>query len=300
MKTKAKLYLQFLADDKNLIVYSNESTENYSEIFDKFKTFNVLRISERTIDSIHATLIENKIDVAIIFDCGNNDKNERLVGSVKAYNHNIDILFIAKNLSPELSMIINSVDGVLAEPITKEQMWKAIFGVLSSLYTIKSIDNTEKSLSKIQKPLNKDDFEEFLDTWEGKIMFLSQDIDEVVAKLDSGELSNELIIDCANKIDEVEEIFRSRSYTKKIAPIFSEFSGYLKSLKVETIDVKNVEGFEYLARIMEDINVYIVEYFVDRIFKDVHVFQDSLLSNINFMENKLVGATEDSSELHFF
>lgn len=300
MKTNTKIYLQLLADDKNLIIYSNDSINAYAEIFDKFHTFTTMTISDYTINNISSTLIENRIDIVIVFDCANAQKNKQLITNIKAYNSNIDIIFIAKQISPELTQDLNGVDSVLFSPVSLDHLWRACFGVLSSLYTLKNIANTEKSITKIQKPINKDDFEEFLDTWEGKIMFLSQDIDELVSKLDSGELSNELILECAKKIDEVEEIFRTRSYTKKIAPIFSEFSGYLKFLKVEAIDSKNIEGFEYLARIMEDINVYIVEYFVDRIFKDVYVFQDSLLSNINFMENKLVGSTEDNSELHFF
>ncbi len=44
-----------------------------------------------------------------------------------------------------------------------------------------------------------------------------------------------------------------------------------------------------------------MEMFVDRIFRDVYVFQDSMQSNIEFMENKLKGKEdEDEGELDFF
>lgn len=302
MKANSKLYLQLLADDKNLIVYANESTDMYGEIFDKFKTFNVLKISERNVANVSNALIEYKANLVIIFDCKNINVNKQLMHAIRSFSSDIDILFIAKSIDDEMRDVLSMADGLSFAPLSLEMLWRAAFGVLSTTYTIHTIANTEKSLSKITKPINKDDFEEFLDTWEGKIMFLSQDIDEIVHKLDSGELSNELLQQAATKIDEVESIFRTRSYTKKVAPIFSELSGYLQGLKIENVAIEHVEGFDYLARILEDVNVYIVDYFVDRIFKDVYVFQDSLLSNINYMENKIAGVAEeeDDSELHFF
>ena len=45
-----------------------------------------------------------------------------------------------------------------------------------------------------------------------------------------------------------------------------------------------------------------MDMFVDRIFKDVYVFKHSLKNNIEFMQNKLKGRSEDEdeSELEFF
>lgn len=300
MKSQFKTYLQFLGNDKNLIIYSNESLEEYEDIFMMFKTFCVIEINQFTLENISTVLLDNKADMVIVFDNENDEDIIKIFSSIKVFNKNIDTLFISKNIKLSLHDILNEVDSILFKPMNINNLAKGLFTALSTSYTLKNIINTEKSLSKIPKPIDIDDFEEFLDTWEGKIMFLSQDIDEIVSRFDSGELSNELIQLCIEKIDEVEKIFRSTSYTKKVSPIFDKLSKYLKVLKIENIDIKNVEGFEYLSRIMEDINTYIVEYFVDRIFKDVHVFEDSLLSNINFMENKLAGCGDDDSELHFF
>lgn len=300
MKSQFKTYLQFLADDKNLIVYTNESVEQYKSIFDKFRTYSIIEVNEITLQSISSVLLDNKTDVVLIFDNQNDEQMLKLLSGIKIFNKSIDILFIAKDVKNSMREALNHTDSILFEPIELDDLSKGFFDILSTIYTLKNIVNTEKSLSKVSKPINVDEFDEFLDTWEGKIMFLSQDIDEIVSRFDSGELSNDLIVLCIDKINEVEEIFRSTSYTKRVAPVFNKLSGYLSTLKIENINIKNVEGFEYLSRIMEDVNVYIVEYFVDRIFKDVYVFQDSLLSNINFMENKLVGFMDDNSELHFF
>lgn len=300
MKSQAKTYLQFLADDKNLVVYSNESTEVYNEIFERFRNFCVLEISDTTVENTSSLLLDNRSDVVVIFDNEDEVTISKLIGYIKDFSKDIDILFIAKEVKQEIRDSLNVVDGILFQPISVDDLYKALFGALTSLYTIKNIANTEKSLSRVAKPINVDEFDEFLDTWEGKIMFLSQDIDDIVSRFDSGELSNDLIYNCIEKSNEVGEIFRSTSYTKKVAPVFNELSTYLETIKIENINIKNVEGFEYLSRIMEDINVYIVEYFVDRIFKDVYVFKDSLLNNITFMENKLKGSIDDDSELHFF
>jgi hypothetical protein len=43
-----------------------------------------------------------------------------------------------------------------------------------------------------------------------------------------------------------------------------------------------------------------MDMFVDRIFKDVYIFEYSLHNNYEFMKNKLSGNSEDESELEFF
>jgi len=45
-----------------------------------------------------------------------------------------------------------------------------------------------------------------------------------------------------------------------------------------------------------------MDMFVDRIFRDVYLFKDSLDNNMKFMKSKLEGKSEDEdeSELEFF
>jgi hypothetical protein len=69
---------------------------------------------------------------------------------------------------------------------------------------------------------------------------------------------------------------------------------------MEKLDVEH-EGFIYLARIAEDIKMYIEEYFIARQFSDVYIFEDSLLNSIEFMERSFENVEEeDLSEVEFF
>jgi hypothetical protein len=99
---------------------------------------------------------------------------------------------------------------------------------------------------------------------------------------------------------EVHEIFSIHNYTKKVAPIFKDFSNYLKNLDLKNIKMENLEAFNYLTDILVDINVYLKNYFIDRTFQDVYIFKDSLQNNIDFLKSKLEGVEEDKSELEFF
>ncbi len=91
-------------------------------------------------------------------------------------------------------------------------------------------------------------------------------------------------------------------YPQSSYPVFTDLAYYLKSLDIQKIKIENIEGFVYLARIIDDIQNYLFEYFVSRIFVDVYVFQDSLKNSIKFMQDRLQTAdtSHDDSELNFF
>ena len=73
-------------------------------------------------------------------------------------------------------------------------------------------------------------------------------------------------------------------------------------MTLEAIAPASLHGFNHLSAIIEDTNANLMDMFVDRIFKDVYVFEHSLRSNIKFMENVLTPNVNlsDESELEFF
>lgn len=146
--------------------------------------------------------------------------------------------------------------------------------------------------------------EEFLDTYEGEVMFLSQDLEELAKKFENGAFgAEELEVLALNMLD-VADVFLSCRYTQHISPIFKEFSEFIDTLSVEVL-MKNEESIEYLHAILLDVNTYIEQYFVDRIFSDVYLFQDSLKNSIDFLKssyNSQEGITteeDDGSEVLF-
>ena len=142
--------------------------------------------------------------------------------------------------------------------------------------------------------------EEFLDTYEGEIMFVCDDLAEFVEKMDKKNIDKELLDAVVEKIQEVSDVFLSSTYTQHVSPIFLELANFLRAFDITKHDVAD-EGYPYLARIVEDIKMYIDEYFVKREFSDVYVFEDSLLNSIEFMERAFAGEKEeDISVVEFF
>ena len=106
----------------------------------------------------------------------------------------------------------------------------------------------------------------------------------------------------AQELDEVANIFSNNKHTISVTIIYENLASYLRNLDLETIEAQNLSGFTYLSEILDDVSLYLINMFVDRIFKDIYVFEQSLINNIEFMKNKLLGIDEDNdeSELEFF
>ena len=146
--------------------------------------------------------------------------------------------------------------------------------------------------------------EEFLDTYEGEVLFLSQDLEELIEEIKSESFSQESIELLEEKLNEVSDVFLSSTYTQHVSPVFKELAHYVHEIEVTTFKMYP-EANTLLCEIISDVNTYINFYFVDRIFSDVYLFQDSLKNSIEFLKHSFkceVGECDedDGSELDFF
>lgn len=145
--------------------------------------------------------------------------------------------------------------------------------------------------------------EEFLDTYEGEVLFLSQDLENIVEEMDRGDLVQETLDILGQKLNDVSDVFLSSTYTQHVSPVFKEFADYISH--IECSDFMQFDDVQsYLSAIVTDINSYINFYFVQRTFSDVYIFQDSLKNSIHFLQRayscKLGNCDEDDgSELDF-
>ena len=209
------------------------------------------------------------------------------------------LLYIRQETSETHPLLINLSHGIIAEEFDEQILMSKLFQALGNIYAKKYIENIHHSIIK-DKNFDKNNLGEFLDTYEGEVLFLSEALLDLVAQLDSGVLSKDLIKSSSSMVKEAAEVFGEHYYTKSVTPVFLELSDYLDGLNLEDVNLSELVGFEYLARILEDINSYLVEYFVQRIFSDVFLFKDSLQNSIHFMIAKLESKEDDSSELEFF
>lgn len=298
MKTHDKKVLKFVMHDKNLLLLSNDDFSSFNNIFESFNTFVVNEIKPDTINHTNAILMQERTDIVIINCYEDKEVILKIIKEIKEFNEKISIIIIIPSNDFERNIdTINYADFVLVEPFSSENLFNKLYASLNDTCSIKSTFKT-KNISKVED----ESVEVFLDTFEGEILFLNEELIEYVTKIDNGELSHELLSEIALKMKEVSVVFSRHNYTKSVSPVFKELASYLNTLDLQKIKIENIEGFVFLARIIDDIQNYLFEYFVSRIFVDVYVFHDSLKNSIKFMEDRLKTSdtSHDNSELNFF
>jgi len=293
-------YIQFLTADYN-ILYIGKANENLiDKISSYFNTSSKITINENIFNKISTTLSKRNINIVVIDAKDNEVLANKFFQQIHEYNSEIiTILLFDPKQYETLSETIYFVDAVIFYPIIEQLFYKKLFSVLSTPYAIKSIGRREIAIK--QDIVKESAIDKFFDTYEGSSLFIADDLTDIVTQLNSGELSQELFNQIADKLDDVANIFSKTKETSSVTPIYQELAVFLRNIKLEDIQVQNLQAFNYLSEIISDVSVYLLDMFVDRIFKDVYIFEHSLKNNINFMKNKLQGKEdEENGELDFF
>jgi len=295
MKNHDEKYLEFIMHDKNLLLLSDNSFAEHDDIFSSFNTYVINEINKDTVEHTDAILLQERPDVVILNSSEDKDFILKIVHDIYQFDDNITIVLIIDSKNTENQFdAINKVDFVLSNPFTNDDLLKKMYASLNENSIIKATIKGGKEKTE--------DVEIFLDTFEGEILFLNEELKDYITQFDNGELSHELLSEVAEKMKEVSVVFSRHNYTKRVSPIFTQLASYLDLLNIQKVSVENIEGFIFLARIIDDIQNYLFEYFVSRIFVDVYVFEDSLKNSIKFMQDRLETAdtSHDHSELNFF
>jgi len=301
MKHNFKRYLPFLTKNRKFLVYSNRDFSEYEHIFNDFDQVFYEKIDELTIKNASFHFVKDGVDTVLLYPDNDFNHTLELYEKIHALDENVDMLLVIPDgkVFDDSKEIMNRFDALLGAPFSEDELAKKMFTMLSDMYALRSIANHDVSLKK-EKNTDEESRENFLDTYEGSALFLSEALQEFSQQIDDGYLSEAFLENVALKIDEVQQTFKSSHYTQNVAPIFEELSAFLRAYDLGTVDVDVLEGFDYLGRIIEDISFYINEYFVDRVFSDVYVFEHSLENSIVFMENKLLKQDDNDSEIEFF
>jgi hypothetical protein len=302
--SKIQEFVAFLASSKRVLILSNRDMSQFMDIFDNFEMAIFEGINENSIKNLSFNFTKNHIDIVIFAPDEDFEDILSMYGKIKGISNETEILLILPEYckTDEIVEIVDTYDVVMGGNFSREVLLNRLFRVLSAQYAVNNVNFVSEALFKDVENNNKKELEEFLDVYEGAVIFLIDNLAELIDQLKNGNLSQELLQRIGEELMEVHEIFSIHNYTRKIAPIFQKFSEYLKNLKLEDIDVENLEAFNYLTDILEDINIYLKDYFIDRIFQDVYIFQHSLESNIEFLEAKLAGKedSDDEDSLEFF
>jgi len=294
-------YLQFLASEYNILYIGKDSEVIYDEISEYFLSASKVDVNVKILEKINTILVKRHIDVVVFDVKDNNILIADFLKAVQLFNNEImTLLMFEPKEYKKLFDVVPHVDMSIPYPIEKDIFQKKIFTLLSRGYALNSIGRREIILK--QENVTEDSIDKFFDTYEGSALFLADDLIEIVANLNSGNLSQRFFLNIAKKLDEIANIFSKAKQTNEVTVIYENLSYYLKTLDLEKIEPKNLSGFTYLSEILSDVSIYLMDMFVDRLFKDVYVFKHSIKNNIEFMKNKLEGKSEDEdkSELEFF
>lgn len=301
---KIKELVSFLSSSKRILILSNKNFSEYMDIFNKFEMVVFEGINENSLKNLSFNFTKNSIDIVIFAPDSNFEDILSIYGRIKGISSKSEILLILPEVckTDDIVEIVDTYDSVIGGELTEEILLNRLFRLLSYQYTENNVNFASESFYKDIEDNNKKELEEFLDIYEGAVMFLMDNLNTLIEKLQNGNLSEELLKNIAAEMMEVHEIFSIHNYTKNVAPIFKNLSEYLKNLELSEIDFRNLGAFDYMVDILKDINVYLKDYFIERTFQDVYMFQHSLESNIEFMKARLAGKdeNEDESELEFF
>ena len=294
-------YLQFLASEYNVLYIGKDSKEIYDETSSYFLSSSKVDMNVKILDKMDSILSKRHIDI-VIFDVeDDNSLVEDFFQAIKAFNDEIMTLLIFEPKGSEkLFSVLPLIDVLVLHPIDNDIFQKKLFTLLSRSYVLNSIGRREIILK--HQNVTEDSIEKFFDTYEGSALFLADDLVEIVKNLNDGNISHQFFLNIANRLDEIANIFAKAKQTNSVTHIYEHLASFLRDLDLEKIEPKNLTGFTYLSEILNDVSFYLLDMFVDRIFRDVYVFEHSLKNNIEFMENRLSGNTqdEDKSELEFF
>jgi len=292
-------YVKFLAG-KYAVLYIGDDSSFLDDELSSLSTFLQVDANDSVLDELEGILLVSEIRVVIINIFADVAKTEEIFKRVKEYDENLYVMVIFDlELSRELYELLPFVDSIVTYPVNKAIFYEKLFSLLSICYSLDAISRRDIVLKS--KNATELDEESFYDLYAGSVMFIVNDLSDIIISLDSGEMSKQFLVSISDKLEEVVDIFSKSSKTESIVPIFKELIFFLKELELEKIEPKNLKGFSYLSNILNDINIYLSDIFIDRILKNVYIFEHSLQDNIEFMKNTFYPSEVGTkSELEFF
>ncbi|MBU1658034.1 hypothetical protein KKG72_03155 [bacterium] len=292
-----KNFISLLAKTRQLLVYDDgKLLKNYKDILEAFELYRYSSMNDMAISHLSNMLISVKVDMVLIYST-DYDKVLSLCTEIQKYDRNIVITVILEDYNGTCSEIANLADTIVFAPFEAETLNKKMSIALSAKLMLYEMTHT---LNTHKKFLDGTGIDAYLDAYEGDVIILLEILSALIQRLKSGELSHEFFCEIANEIQKIGEIFTYHHYTAHVTMIFDEMVAFLRMYSFDDVDVATLEGFDYLVEILQDIQSYINNFFVKRIFCDVYVFEHSLHDSIIFMINHLHSRVDTKSEVEFF
>ncbi len=295
-------YLKFLAKGHNFLLLSDRHFVEFDKIRDEFNLGIQRVINEDELDNLTNTLIQSNIDIVIIDFTLNVKLAMQMYSNITNYNDRVVVIGIINNeIINDISILLNKLDGLLFDNFSLQELKDKLFVNLSIFYAIKAIGVRDMKIIA-GSSTSSDELDRFFDTYEGQLVFIVDELVELNKSLKAGELSPEILKMVAQNMLILADVFSKEKDISDVVDVFEDFANYLKSLDLSKISPQSLHAFDYLCAIIDDTNTYMMEMFVDRVFRDVYIFHHSFENNLGFMKDalSLKNEDEDESELEFF
>jgi len=293
-------YLQFLAQNYNILLFSERHYEAYDKLETFFESAIQRNLHDSELENINITLITNKIEVVILDSTEYAAQAKLFYNALQAYSNRIVVLtIINRHINDDMLDLIEWSDHIIFDNFSFNELKGRLVQVLSTFYAVLSIGRRDISLKNGSASVNT--LVNFLDLYEGSSLFIVDELTELNQKLKDGELSKELLSAIGKKCYEIADIFSKNEFIKTASTSFKGLGDFLINLDLTIVKPEGLKAFDYLCEIISDVNKNLMDMFVDRIFQDVNIFEHSLENNIEFMKlNLFPEQTEDKSQLDFF
>jgi hypothetical protein len=292
-------HYKYVVKHHNLLILGNNKLEKFDTIFKEFKNNYSLESTPYNIENLSATFVELDISTIIITDVENHQEIcNHLKAIMQAPRHiNIIICYLSTqvNINEDL---INMSDTVFTPNITLTDLAGKIFNSINEVLATSAISVNFDATQNYQ--------EKYKDEFDLEVMYLSEELKDIAFSIDSGDVGEDIMKRLEKAIENVATIMKDfLIISKKVETLVYELDEYLKNFNLEVVDMSTIEGFEHLARLTEDISVFMDMYFISKEIKDIYIIEDSLTNSFEYV--KLVFSGEqnsdndsDGSELEFF
>lgn len=297
MVTKFLNKITLISQNTNILILGTLTDELTNTIDKYFHRKECIEFNEETIEILNDNLYSQYDLIVFSFT---RESFEMFSKSISAFPKN-SVVVVESKIYCDLEKYINTITSLVILPINEESFGEKLYNVLSINETNKLLKSKEKIINKYKDDETNTNINEFLDKYHGSIMFLNDDLNENCNRLKDLEVSEELFKEISTNVLKLNGILKYNKSFTKLSATFEQLSDFLTQLDLSSISAENYSAFDYLTTIVEDITIYLDELFVYKLFKDVHVFEDSLENNIKYFEDSLCNKIEeDDDNLEFF
>lgn len=289
MFEQEKTNFKYIAKDKNLLLYGDNNLEHLDNVFNMFRNTLTQEATSFTVKNLNTTISQNSIDVIIINASDYNDEIYETLLDVIEYEE-LCIFLCQSNNNPISDELINISNSTFTKKIDLELLSHKLY--LSMQNRIVNLDTSKNNMQ-----------ETYVDSFEIEIIFIRDELFFISKKIDDGDISENIFLRIKQSINRINRIFENYIiYSKKIKNSMKYFSIMLDKINFEKASLENIQSFDYLSRIIEDIAVFLDNYFINRNFVDLYIIEDSMENSLKFLKTSFEEKNKhtDGSSLEFF